>query len=232
MARHGGCGNCGGSFQHVSEGNNTGSGCIVAILGLFLAPFLIGIPIIIVGLVLMAGRRHFRECLGCGARVTTGAPRTPLIAYVIVAALIAGAAGLSGLIAPVARRDEIQAKQQQERRQRNRQALAAAERKVRVTRGEEIRAAQDRYTEAQLIVSGATGTEWPEFIEQLEIASERLREAREVLLQTEAGEREGGALLAAVDEMAGQVSGRLAAVGLPKVKPGRIYVFIEEARAP
>lgn len=63
------CGNCGGLTERYNEKTSEGSGCIILIMGTCLAPFLIGIPIIIVGLVLAFKTEKYWRCLSCGAKI-------------------------------------------------------------------------------------------------------------------------------------------------------------------
>lgn len=44
-----------------------GTGCIILILGLVLAPVLIGIPIVIWGIVLMGKQKRHWHCANCGS---------------------------------------------------------------------------------------------------------------------------------------------------------------------
>ena len=62
------CLHCGGALRNGAEGKAQGSGCIIIILGLLLAPFLIGIPIVIYGMNLMNKTDYFYECQRCGSR--------------------------------------------------------------------------------------------------------------------------------------------------------------------
>lgn len=63
------CGNCQSTaFTEVQERPQAGAGCIVALLGLLLAPVLIGIPIMIIGLIMRGKGTDWRVCQNCGAR--------------------------------------------------------------------------------------------------------------------------------------------------------------------
>ncbi len=53
-------------MHNTPEYPKHGTGCIVALLGLLFAPCLLGIPIIIIGLMMMNERRDRWVCLGCG----------------------------------------------------------------------------------------------------------------------------------------------------------------------
>jgi len=66
------CRHCGGALWRTTEATSEGSGCIIFILGLLLAPLCIGIFIMIYGLNLMMKRKGLYECRRCGAEF----PRT------------------------------------------------------------------------------------------------------------------------------------------------------------
>lgn len=61
------CSQCGGKLAAEKKATSEGSGCIVAILGLVLAPFILGIPLIIYGLHLMSKREANWRCKSCEA---------------------------------------------------------------------------------------------------------------------------------------------------------------------
>ena len=62
------CYQCGGKLKRIRKASSEGSGCIVVLLGILLAPILIGIPIIIVGLYLMGKVEKYYVCRICGQR--------------------------------------------------------------------------------------------------------------------------------------------------------------------
>lgn len=61
------CRHCGGGLRAENEAESGASGCLVAIVGLLLAPFLLGIPIVLYGLHLMMKRRGLYRCKACEA---------------------------------------------------------------------------------------------------------------------------------------------------------------------
>lgn len=65
------CWHCGGSFRTVSVVKNQGSGCLLIIIGICFAPFLIGIPVLIYGFYIWGQTDKFLQCTRCG----TQAPR-------------------------------------------------------------------------------------------------------------------------------------------------------------
>ena len=62
------CTHCGGKLKKTREATSSGSGCIVVILGVCLAPVLIGIPIFIYGFHLMGKTRPLWQCRRCHAQ--------------------------------------------------------------------------------------------------------------------------------------------------------------------
>lgn len=62
------CYHCGGRIVQKNKSTDSGAGCIVLLIGIFLAPILIGIPILIWGIVLMSRAEHYRVCTQCGQR--------------------------------------------------------------------------------------------------------------------------------------------------------------------
>lgn len=60
------CARCGGTIRKTSAATSEGSGCLIALVGLLLAPLLIGIPILIWGLSMASRRVGFWECQRCG----------------------------------------------------------------------------------------------------------------------------------------------------------------------
>lgn len=64
------CGNCGGSrFTAFDEKKNEGFGCVLLVLGLILAPVLIGIPIVVAALFMMNSTEEWWVCDSCGAKL-------------------------------------------------------------------------------------------------------------------------------------------------------------------
>jgi len=61
------CSHCGGKLRKTHEATNSGSGCIIGILGLCLTPVLVGIPILLYGLHLMGKTRSLWQCKKCHA---------------------------------------------------------------------------------------------------------------------------------------------------------------------
>ena len=61
------CWHCGGGLRKEREAKHSGSGCLIILVGLLLAPVLIGIPIIIYGLHLGSKAKGFWRCRKCGA---------------------------------------------------------------------------------------------------------------------------------------------------------------------
>lgn len=66
MRGHGLCPACGSRMKKGARASSSGSGCLILIVGLFLTPFLIGIPLILVGLHYMSKRDGFWRCTRCG----------------------------------------------------------------------------------------------------------------------------------------------------------------------
>jgi predicted nucleic acid-binding Zn ribbon protein len=62
------CSQCGGSLKKGADAKSEGSGCLIALVGLLLAPILIGIPIILIGVHMMGKREGFWRCKKCGAK--------------------------------------------------------------------------------------------------------------------------------------------------------------------
>jgi hypothetical protein len=60
------CPRCRGELVYQVESPNSGTGCIIVILGLILAPFIIGIPIVIYGFVQMGKKKRYWHCRSCG----------------------------------------------------------------------------------------------------------------------------------------------------------------------
>lgn len=63
------CQACGGDMKKGRKSQSSGMGCIVLILGIVLAPFLIGIPIIIYALHLMTKMQGLWICRQCGFEI-------------------------------------------------------------------------------------------------------------------------------------------------------------------
>lgn len=63
------CSYCGGKIKKLREFQNQGSGCIIIILGICLAPFLIGIPIILYGLHMQGKCQYWWLCKKCGQKM-------------------------------------------------------------------------------------------------------------------------------------------------------------------
>lgn len=59
------CRHCGGSLKKDKVATSEGMGCIIAILGLVTAPFIIGIPALIYGIILMSRREGIWRCKNC-----------------------------------------------------------------------------------------------------------------------------------------------------------------------
>ena len=59
------CRLCGGSLKKEKKATREGSGCIIALIGLLLSPFLIGIFILLYGLNLMSKREALWRCKKC-----------------------------------------------------------------------------------------------------------------------------------------------------------------------
>lgn len=62
------CAHCGGQLTKGKDAKNEGSGCLLAVVGLLLTPFIIGIPILIWGLHMAGKREGFWQCQRCGAK--------------------------------------------------------------------------------------------------------------------------------------------------------------------
>jgi hypothetical protein len=60
------CPRCNGALWYQVESPNSGTGCIIVILGALLSPILIGIPIVIYGFVQMGKKRRYWHCRSCG----------------------------------------------------------------------------------------------------------------------------------------------------------------------
>ena len=60
------CRYCGGNMVPAYRKPNEASGCIVLLIGLLLAPILIGIPIIIFGIMFMSKSEKYMKCGNCG----------------------------------------------------------------------------------------------------------------------------------------------------------------------
>lgn len=59
------CWHCGGKLKKGREGKHSGSGCLIILVGLLLAPLLIGIPIILYGIYLGGKANAFWQCRNC-----------------------------------------------------------------------------------------------------------------------------------------------------------------------
>jgi DNA-directed RNA polymerase subunit RPC12/RpoP len=59
------CRHCGGALKKGADAKSEGSGCLLLVVGLFLTPFLIGIPIALYGLHLGSKREGFWRCKKC-----------------------------------------------------------------------------------------------------------------------------------------------------------------------
>ena len=62
------CWDCGGTLKKGREAHSEGSGCIIIILGILLAPIGIGIILIIYGLHVASKCEGFWRCKRCGAK--------------------------------------------------------------------------------------------------------------------------------------------------------------------
>jgi uncharacterized protein YbaR (Trm112 family) len=60
------CPQCKGELVLITEYPERGTGCIVMVLGLILAPFVIGIGLLIWGLIVYGRTRRHWHCRGCG----------------------------------------------------------------------------------------------------------------------------------------------------------------------
>lgn len=63
------CASCGGQLKKGADAHSEGSGCLIALVGLLLAPLLIGIPILLWGLHMASKREGYWQCLRCGSKV-------------------------------------------------------------------------------------------------------------------------------------------------------------------
>ncbi len=63
------CAYCGGGIVKGRVAENNGIGCVVAILGLFMVPFLIGIPIVLWGAHQAGKARGVWNCRQCGSQM-------------------------------------------------------------------------------------------------------------------------------------------------------------------
>jgi hypothetical protein len=61
------CRSCGGALRKERKATSEGSGCLIIVVGALLAPFLIGIPLIIYGLHLMSKCEGSWRCVRCHA---------------------------------------------------------------------------------------------------------------------------------------------------------------------
>lgn len=62
------CWYCGGRLAKGKEHGNTGTGCLIVILGLVLSPVLIGIPILLYGVHLSGKAQGHWRCRRCDSR--------------------------------------------------------------------------------------------------------------------------------------------------------------------
>jgi hypothetical protein len=60
------CPQCNGALRLATEHTERGTGVIVIILGLLLAPLCLGIPILIYGFVMVSRIKQYWHCAGCG----------------------------------------------------------------------------------------------------------------------------------------------------------------------
>ncbi len=60
------CPACGSGMRKGSRATDSGSGCLILIVGLLLAPILCGIPLILIGFHYMSKREGFWQCSQCG----------------------------------------------------------------------------------------------------------------------------------------------------------------------
>jgi len=60
------CPQCRGSLREMTEHTERGTGVIVMVLGLLLAPFCLGIPILIYGWMMVRTYKQYQHCAGCG----------------------------------------------------------------------------------------------------------------------------------------------------------------------
>jgi GYF domain 2 len=60
------CPQCKGVLSQVSEAPQRSTGIIVIVLGIILAPFCVGIVLIVWGLILVNERKYYWHCRGCG----------------------------------------------------------------------------------------------------------------------------------------------------------------------
>jgi ribosomal protein L37AE/L43A len=61
------CSKCGGGLRKEASAKSEGSGCLIVLVGLVLAPILIGIPIVIYGIHLMSKKEGTWRCRKCQA---------------------------------------------------------------------------------------------------------------------------------------------------------------------
>jgi hypothetical protein len=60
------CPACGTAMKKGARSTDSGSGCLILIVGIVFSPLLIGIPLILVGLHYMTKRQGFWSCPYCG----------------------------------------------------------------------------------------------------------------------------------------------------------------------
>ena len=61
------CSNCGGALKKEAKATNSGSGCLIVLVGLLFTPLLLGIPVLLYGLHLMWKREGQWRCIKCHA---------------------------------------------------------------------------------------------------------------------------------------------------------------------
>jgi hypothetical protein len=62
------CWHCGGSLRKGKDAKNQGSGCLILVIGVCLAPLVIGIPIILYGIHLAGKAEGFYQCKKCESK--------------------------------------------------------------------------------------------------------------------------------------------------------------------
>ena len=60
------CPRCRGALALVTENPERGTGCIVLLVGLLLAPVIVGIPLLIWGAIMYDKKRQSWACTACG----------------------------------------------------------------------------------------------------------------------------------------------------------------------
>lgn len=65
------CPQCSGELRLATEHTERGTGVIVILIGILLAPCLLGIPILVYGLVMVNRIKSYRHCRMCGRTFPT-----------------------------------------------------------------------------------------------------------------------------------------------------------------